>query len=74
MIIFTFLLIVFSVFFILILFFEFLDDYLAGNSKNKFSKNRLFWCKKCGDFYFESSAEDVCVCKKCGERNVKLNF
>jgi Zn finger protein HypA/HybF involved in hydrogenase expression len=35
---------------------------------------RLFWCKRCGEFYLRQRRVDVCECPKCGENNHKLMF
>ncbi|MDR2779052.1 MAG: hypothetical protein LBB16_02065 [Puniceicoccales bacterium] len=40
---------------------------LKGNS-------RLFWCKKCGEFYLKKSDIEICECPICGTKNSKLTF
>jgi Zn finger protein HypA/HybF involved in hydrogenase expression len=36
--------------------------------------SRLFWCKKCGEFYLRKKSIDICECPKCGGKNSKLTF
>ncbi|MDR3144223.1 MAG: hypothetical protein LBT64_01835 [Puniceicoccales bacterium] len=38
------------------------------------SDRRLFWCKRCGEFYMRQPNIEICECPKCGERNIKLRF
>ncbi|MDR2603445.1 MAG: hypothetical protein LBC11_02710 [Puniceicoccales bacterium] len=40
---------------------------LKGNS-------RLFWCKKCGEFYLNKSDIEICECPICGAQNTRLSF
>ncbi|MDR1457341.1 MAG: hypothetical protein LBI47_00575 [Puniceicoccales bacterium] len=40
---------------------------LKGNS-------RLFWCKKCGEFYLNKSDIEICECPVCEAKNTKLSF
>jgi Zn finger protein HypA/HybF involved in hydrogenase expression len=40
---------------------------LRGNS-------RLFWCKKCGEFYLNKPDLEICECPICGTKNSKLSF
>jgi Zn finger protein HypA/HybF involved in hydrogenase expression len=38
------------------------------------NERRLFWCRKCGEFYMNLQSLEFCECPRCHEKNSKLAF
>jgi Zn finger protein HypA/HybF involved in hydrogenase expression len=37
-------------------------------------RRKLFWCKKCDEFYLADQRIESCECPRCRSQNTKLTF
>jgi Zn finger protein HypA/HybF involved in hydrogenase expression len=47
---------------------------IESKSRRIVGRSRLFWCKKCGNFYMNRQDMEFCECPNCSAKNSRLNF